>query len=388
MDTKDQTEDITRLIQAYNGKFLSGIDFNRTFSKYDFVILTNEAEIFGKIQYKDGLNIDFNKYKLYNCHDYDDHYLLRNGIHFVERKNAHEYICEDDTLMFYIRKVTIPDNSIVYIRDGKFKTYELYLNPREPIDNDMYIKAVMSDYDILEYVPDAVKNKELCMNAVTNCGILLKFVPEHIKDKDMCMFAVKADGTAIKYVPSHILDKDICIAAVKNYGIVLKHVPLSIIDKHICMKAIKQNCYAIQYVPLSILDKNICLKAIKQYGSDAFEYIPVFILDKDICMEAVKYNYRLLRKISPLLLDKDICIEALKQNINMIEYLPENLKDKQIYSMVMNSDNVFAQKYVPFEMKIKLFPEIITKSWTNIIFMFLCFIWIGSFVTMLSFLNM
>lgn len=341
-----------KLVQTYNGHILSGIDFNRIFKDFDFVKLTNENETFDKTRYKDGLNINFNKYKSHNQYDHHDLYLPINGIYFIERKDAHEYIYDEDTLMCYIRKVKIPDNAIVHILNGKFKTYEIILAPREPIDSEMYSKAVMNAFCMLEYVPETVKNRELCMNAVTHCGILLKFVPETIKDKDICMAAVEADGAALKYVPTNIIDKDICMKAVKSYGIALKYVPLFIIDKNICTKAVKKYCRALKYVPLSILDKDICMRGVRN-SSDGFEYIPAIMMDKDICIKAVGHNCRLIQKIPLFLLDKDICMEAVRQNSNMLEYVPENLKDKQMCSIVINHGCENAKKYVPLYMSIQ-----------------------------------
>jgi len=53
----------------------------------------------------------------------------------------------------------------------------------------------------------------------------LDYVPEELRDREMCLEAVKSDGSALRYVPGELCDREICLEAVKRDGYALGYVP-------------------------------------------------------------------------------------------------------------------------------------------------------------------
>jgi hypothetical protein len=55
-------------------------------------------------------------------------------------------------------------------------------------------------------VPKEFRDKEICWEAVKQCGYALQYVPEALRDQEICLEAVKQDGMALDYVPEKFLD--------------------------------------------------------------------------------------------------------------------------------------------------------------------------------------
>jgi hypothetical protein len=86
--------------------------------------------------------------------------------------------------------------------------------------------------------------------------------------------AVKQDGYEIAYVPEELRDYNMCMTAVKQYGYILgDYIPKELRDYTMCITAVKQDGYALEFVPEELRDYNMCITAVKQYGS-TLKYVP------------------------------------------------------------------------------------------------------------------
>lgn len=266
----DTKHDISKFI----GKTMTGKVFNESFDSSDtnFIKLTNATEIHRGFQFRDGLNIDTN---INGSHSLG---ICNEGIHFTTEVYAHNWIVYNDEtgIMRYMRKVTIPDDAIVFIGDKKLKTNKIILAPREIISKEIYMRIAKEYQYLLLYLPEDIIDKEICMEAVKRFCFALQYVPNHLKDKEMCMESVKKLGYMINDTPVNIIDKELCLAAVKNNGNSLQHIPISLQDEDIYMVAVKEVGYALQYVPLSLRNKEICSAAIKQ-NPTAIIFVPDII---------------------------------------------------------------------------------------------------------------
>ncbi len=264
---------------------LPGKIFNLKYKNKNFVKLTNETENRNGYQFKNGLNVDcvpFNPTE--NCKS--------GGIYFCQIEDLHKWLYYDNSPMFYVRSVIIPDDSLIYIERNKFKTDQLILGEKKPIaDLDIWhniefcLSSIRQDYRTLQYISkqtDSIKLMACKLN-----GYALMYIPE--QTLEIKLAAVKNNGFSIGLIKDQTLE--ICLAAVKNNGLSLEFV----IDQteEIIFAAINNNWKALEYVKKQTYE--IKLAAVKKEGM-ALKYINC--QPYEICFEAIKNNSNALRYVS------------------------------------------------------------------------------------------
>src|SRR5579872_5208649 len=162
------------------GAVMTGEEFNKTYPEAKLVKLTNDTEIHHGFQFNDGLNIDTKKFQ-------PNGHCSPGGIYFIEECYIHNWIHYDTInetkTMVNIRKVTIPDDAIVYIEYDKLKADKIILGPKSEISRDIYIKAVNKISSWLRHVPLHLRDEEICTEAVRQCRASLQYVPDKLYEK-------------------------------------------------------------------------------------------------------------------------------------------------------------------------------------------------------------
>jgi hypothetical protein len=83
-------------------------------------------------------------------------------------------------------------------------------------------------------IPESLLTRELCLAAVTYCGLSLEDVPESLLTREIYLAAVTCDGWMLRYVPENLRDYAICQAAIANdhYRDAINHVPENLIGRN------------------------------------------------------------------------------------------------------------------------------------------------------------
>lgn len=138
------------------------------------------------------------------------------------------FLCHGNIVMHHMRKVTIPDDAIVFIKLDKFKSNKLIFHEKIEICPELYIKSIIQGYkyECLQCLPVSFKTKELYMKIVEMNGTALKYVPSMLKDKKLCTLAVESNYSALEYVPDELKDKKMCMKSVAKHGFMLNCVVL------------------------------------------------------------------------------------------------------------------------------------------------------------------
>jgi hypothetical protein len=80
--------------------------------------------------------------------------------------------------------------------------------------------AVRRDGRALEFIDEAIRNAEICEDAVMNNPYALEYIPAKFKTKDLFFAAVKQDGRALSFVDVEKLSKseyaDLCRIAFES----------------------------------------------------------------------------------------------------------------------------------------------------------------------------
>ena len=247
------------------------------------VRLTNEHENHYDFQYQDGWNedhLDFNPSN--SCQAGGLYFCLPGLIRRFKNINGNTH---------FVRIVTIdPDEPVWDEGNGKFKAKRIHLGPKNPISDfkitrDDYLTAVTQNGRALYYVPEELKDHDMCVAAVTQYGYTLGYVPRELMDSEMCLAAVTQDGGSLEYVPMELRDRKVCLAAVTQYGCALQHVPDELRDREVCLASVTQYGWVLQHVPVELRDREVCLAAVTQKGN-ALVYVPNDLRDRDMCLAA------------------------------------------------------------------------------------------------------
>lgn len=163
----------------YCGKDLAGIELYR---------LTNEEEYHNGIQYETGLIVDVESYEKHMKYPYSRY---PRGLYCFARQDLllHMAVVKDAK---YIRKVTLPEDSRVYIGDAIIRADKFVLGERSVFVAEEYI------------------DEKECASTVGRYGNMLKYVPEGMRSEKVCVTAVKRYYKALEHVPEKMR---VCVEA-------------------------------------------------------------------------------------------------------------------------------------------------------------------------------
>jgi hypothetical protein len=198
------------------------------------------------------------------------------GIYFIDEIQLLDYKAMDYNNVYnkvYITEVTLPEDALVYIENGKQKTNKLILLEIQPLTNILlYVKqtdelckfVVQHQRGALKYVNN--KTDEICKLAVQYDGTSLKYVPE--QTEELCKLAVQQNYYALKYVIDQT--DELCKLAVKNSGYYIQYVKNQ--TEELCKLAVQQDSYALQFIKEQT--EEVCKLALQQ-NCHAFDFVHV-----------------------------------------------------------------------------------------------------------------
>lgn len=175
--------------------------------EFKFYKLTNKEENHHGFQYVTGLNVDnipFNPTR--ECQP--------GGLYFFA-KDQLIYFNMYANSAYYIREITLLDDSRIYIENHKFKTDKFVLGERTKFElpMEMHMPAVIANMYTIIHINKLYAEKSLCktltdqdrehfdktnLYTVSMCGIMLKFV--YNKTKEICEAAIYQNPEASIYV--------------------------------------------------------------------------------------------------------------------------------------------------------------------------------------------
>ena len=179
---------------------LNGIDFNRTYPSAEFYKLTNMEELHNDFQFKTGLNIDIHEFNpTGKC--------TKGGIYFTDKCNLGRWIEYNCKIMFWIRKVMVPNDAVVYIEYNKFKSNMLFLEERVAITtrSDLIKLMIKLNGWALRYLDKQQHTEYIRRMAVRQNGIVLRLIIN--PTEEVCVLAVNQTPAAWTYVPDNIKSK-------------------------------------------------------------------------------------------------------------------------------------------------------------------------------------
>jgi len=188
-----------------------------------YVELTNKRCIHNKCKFTAGLNVDFLPFNTHKM-------CGPGGLYFCKYEDLGKWVVYNNTPMFYLWDVEIPEGEQVVNMGTMLKCHSLILSNKQTLwdNNEICLKAVKQHGGTLQYVK--TQTEKLCLEAVKNYGLALQFV--------------NLNGSFFKM--NYKQTPEICLAAVTQYGKALWFVKKQ--TDEICIAALNQNFDSHNYI--------------------------------------------------------------------------------------------------------------------------------------------
>lgn len=194
--------------------------------------LTNDHECHNGFQYHDGVN------QLPSNEKFNPSGICQSGgLYFFTKAQLDKYknnVFHAENLK-WIRQVSFDHSDVcdarIYRDPGgaKYKCDKFFLGERKEFFIDDFVKVTSE--------------------------IVLSFHTRHVRwTRELALATVKQDGYgfALQFVPEILRDREMCLTAVNQYGWVLQCVPELLRDREMCLAAVNQNVSALRFVPKSL----------------------------------------------------------------------------------------------------------------------------------------
>lgn len=175
-------------------------------------------------------------------------------------------------------------------------------------------------------------------------AVLLKKGDEEIDQHQLAhwMDEVSKDGETLQFVPEDMKTKEVCLAAVLAHGRALFHVPYAMMTPEICMAAVQQNGYALNFVPEDLTTPELCWAAIRQEGH-ALEYVPEHFRIPELCLASVQQSGYALQFVPEDLKTPELCLVAIRREVPPPSEVPLYLRAVRLFKgpfSIERADNV------------------------------------------------
>ena len=244
----------------------------------------------------------------------------------------------------------------------------------EPMrDREMCLAAVSQNGQALSKVPEHLRqDREICLAAMRTAGDLLRIVPDHLRDVEMVATAIASNGRAIVYeVPQHMLTADLWLEALRTIPQLLPKVPDEFRTQDFYRRTVENNWGAIRYVPPEALNERMVAVAARQ-DVETLRFVDPKWISRDLIMELaprngvmivamlhkvtldrelyetlVRHQGGLLGRVPLALRDRDMCLMAANQDGAALFFVPEDLRDREMCEKALASNPAGAFKHVP-----------------------------------------
>lgn len=128
-------------------------------------------------------------------------------------------------------------SGIFYLNDNKYKNIE------KSITEIFKIELFKNYQEIKPQIEKLTKEKQIekeeRLENLKNNGLLITDIPMYLRDKDICLVAVSKDGSNLTHVPLSLRTKELCLVALKTCGTALYFCPENLKTVDMCVTAIK-----------------------------------------------------------------------------------------------------------------------------------------------------
>jgi hypothetical protein len=141
------------------------------------------------------------------------------------------------------------------------------------------IQKIAGNKDYYSSLPERLRTAAVSMAAVSACGHNLEYVPEAILDRDICCAALNSkdvDCTVLPHIPYSDVQKEGIQKFSGNTPAFVLYSFTDITDAKAAREAVEADGYCLQFVPDRLLTAELCKTALNSPNADkkVFGFIP------------------------------------------------------------------------------------------------------------------
>ncbi|MCK4083803.1 DUF4116 domain-containing protein [Acinetobacter radioresistens] len=199
--------------------------------------------------------------------------------------------------------------------------------PYTKITTELMFKLApfLTRYELLHHAPEDVFTENLNHKLVIENPLLLGGIPAEMRNRVLCLDAVSRNGMALAHTPKIVQTEELYHVAVANDGLALQYVPKPYRDENLPMMAVKQNGEAIQYVPSNYIDELMCRTAVMNNPHAIYKLRPEF-LTTELYLMALQSLPQVLKLVPVDKRTEELCLIALKQDKEVYDFVPVQLR--------------------------------------------------------------
>jgi hypothetical protein len=126
--------------------------------------------------------------------------------------------------------------------------------PKECVPDKMNRMLLATNGLILNDIKQEDRNPIIYKIALITFPELLAYVPNEFKNKELCEMVVKKNGLLLEFVPKQLITVELCTMALTNNVLAIFHVPTEVLSVNKNLLDIKQECTANKDTDLDTLD--------------------------------------------------------------------------------------------------------------------------------------
>ena len=235
------------------------------------------------------------------------------------------------------------------------------------LTEDLTLAAVQRNPQQFKEIPNALRTQALA-DAAMRDPTMLQHIDPRLRTRDLCLAAARnCDSPMLQLVPKAIIDEEICLIAASSSGDNLGHVPRKFLTRAVCAAAVAQNPEALAWVPPDHLVDDIVIPAQKAVGSAlqrldqksrtdaridaALESDPrvLYILSendktRERCLSAVSKNGLLLELVPQAFRNEEMCRAAVARNGLAILHTPKEFVNEEMITTAIASNPAAIRK--------------------------------------------
>lgn len=213
----------------------------------------------------------------------------------------------------------------------------------------MSTDEIINDPELFFMLPDNLKDKHICENAVRYNGTYLQYVPEKFITQELCYLAISRSPYVIEYIPSKMKSQELYINLVRESSKNLKGIPAEKRTYEMCQIAF-DNTYGKDKNDYSIVGALIFPSMILQIlrELDKPENIHILIntlhfnksiITKEVALEAMRKNSGALNLIPLKAITHEIAEATIKNCPYSIQWVPIKLRTPDMYLYAAKNDS-------------------------------------------------
>lgn len=329
---------------------LTGTEFNAKYAGLNFYKFTDATNKHYKMTYVDGENVDVNQLSLTDN---------KTGMYFFETNRAFTHFKEKYT---HVRRVTIPDDATVVVRETSFRTTKFFLSPSIKLGEDLNLMYEFAEKHkgnnivtefytaILKHEPNKEKKYEI-LGKLSEYGIavvdqtnitddkIAHVITNHPKIISVCpnvstemyKLALSRDGMLLKIVSDKFKN---FVRVSKEHQLFANQHDAELKFYEMIQIAIEQNFAALQFVESP--SDELCMMAFAQ-SKDADKYIKT--ISKNVAKFALmRYPEFVTMKKYSIGIDEESALELITNDPNYINLIPLDIQTEEMCKMALSKD--------------------------------------------------